>query len=84
MLPIGLYDTPDKAPVKVFCAKCNEVYSPRSHRAESRDAPIKKIIALSLTFAFLDVDGAYFGTSFAHFFYLVFGNFLSHLYAFEV
>ncbi|SPQ93553.1 unnamed protein product (mitochondrion) [Plasmodiophora brassicae] len=42
-----------RAPVKLYCAKCNDIYSPRSHRAEN-------------------VDGAYFGTSFAHLFYLVY------------
>ena len=55
LLPAGLHDTPGQSLVKLYCARCEDLYSPKS----SRHAHI---------------DGAYFGTSFAHIFFQVFPN----------
>ena len=37
MLPIGLSDVPGEAMVKLFCAKCNDVYNPKSSRHHHTD-----------------------------------------------
>lgn len=47
VLPIGLSDLPQQNNVKVYCPRCNDVFSPRSRRRGV-------------------IDGAYFGTTFAH------------------
>jgi len=53
VLPCGITDQKGKASVKLYCPRCEEIYSPPSARHEN-------------------VDGASFGTTFAHLFFLVF------------
>lgn len=55
LLPIGLSDLPKVDSVKLFCARCGDVYNPRSKRH-------------------LSIDGAYWGTTFAHLFRQNFPN----------
>ena len=51
VLPIGLSDTLGVALAKVFCPRCNEIYTPSVPRLNR-------------------LDGAFFGTSFAHLFFM--------------
>lgn len=53
LLPIGLTDIPYEKSVKLFCGRCEDIYSPKSSRHGS-------------------IDGAYFGTTFAHLLFLVY------------
>jgi len=53
VLPTGITDQKGKAPVKLYCPRCEELYRPRSARHEN-------------------IDGASFGTTFPHLFFLVF------------
>jgi len=53
MLPVGISDTTQQDCVKLYCPRCDEVYSPRSARHQH-------------------IDGAYFGTTFPHLFFLTF------------
>ena len=53
VLPAGITDQKGKAPVKLYCPRCEELYRPRSARHEN-------------------IDGACFGTTFPHLFFLVF------------
>ena len=53
VLPAGVTDQKGKAPVKLYCPRCEELYRPRSTRFEN-------------------IDGAYFGTTFANLFFLQF------------
>lgn len=52
-LPLGLSDVPNEEAVKLWCPRCEDVYSTRSARHEQ-------------------IDGAYFGTTFPHLFFLTF------------
>ncbi|KIK25050.1 hypothetical protein PISMIDRAFT_643189 [Pisolithus microcarpus 441] len=58
LLPVGLSDTPYEKSVKLYCGRCEDVYSPKSSRHGS-------------------IDGAYFGTSFPHLFFMVYPNLIS-------
>merc|ERR1711994_1158600 len=49
----GITDQKGKAPVKLYCPRCEELYRPRSARHEN-------------------INGACFGTTFPHLFFLVF------------
>jgi len=53
LLPVGLTETKGKEPVRLYCARCKDVYKCKSSRHDN-------------------IDGAYFGTTFPHLFYLVF------------
>lgn len=55
VLPIGMSDVPEKDNVKVYCPRCDDVFTPRSSKYEK-------------------IDGAYFGTSFPHMFFMYFPN----------
>lgn len=55
LLPLGLTDLPYEKSVKLFCARCEDIYSPKSTRHGS-------------------IDGAYFGTTFAHLMGIVWGS----------
>eukprot|EP01147_Barroeca_monosierra_P011204 gene11204-3260_t len=37
VLPVGISDCPGEATVKLFCPKCNEIYTPRSSRHQHTD-----------------------------------------------
>eukprot|EP01006_Ploeotia_vitrea_P036399 TRINITY_DN66013_c9_g2_i3.p1 TRINITY_DN66013_c9_g2~~TRINITY_DN66013_c9_g2_i3.p1 ORF type:complete len:267 (-),score=104.22 TRINITY_DN66013_c9_g2_i3:721-1467(-) len=52
-LPVGISDNPHEESVKLYCPKCEDVYSTRASRHEH-------------------IDGAYFGTTFPHLFFLTF------------
>jgi len=53
LLPVGLVESKGKESVKLFCAKCKDVYMSKSSRHAN-------------------IDGAYFGSTFPHLFFLVF------------
>lgn len=53
LLPVGLFERTGKDSVKLFCARCKEVYNCSYSRHDK-------------------IDGAYFGTTFPHLFFLVF------------
>ncbi|KAF5393567.1 hypothetical protein D9757_000069 [Collybiopsis confluens] len=53
LLPVGLTDIPYEKSVKLYCGRCEDLYSPKSSRHGS-------------------IDGAYFGTTFAHLLFLVY------------
>jgi len=53
LLPVGLTDVPFEKSVKLYCGRCEDIYSPKSSRHGS-------------------IDGAYFGTSFPHMFFLAY------------
>lgn len=55
-LPVGLHDTTNQESVKLYCPRCEDIYSCRSSRHDH-------------------IDGAYFGTTFAHLFFLTFPEF---------
>lgn len=59
VLPAGITDQKGKAPVKLYCPRCEELYRPRSARHEN-------------------IDGACFGTTFPHLFFLVFPELKPH------
>jgi len=53
LLPVGLTDVAFEKSVKLYCGRCEDIYSPKSSRHGS-------------------IDGAYFGTSFPHMFFLAY------------
>lgn len=53
LLPVGLSDRPQTDTVKLYCGRCEELYTPKSTRHAH-------------------IDGAYFGTTFPHLFYLTY------------
>ncbi|XP_010531689.1 PREDICTED: putative casein kinase II subunit beta-4 isoform X2 [Tarenaya hassleriana] len=55
-LPVGLSDLPGKNTVKIYCPQCKDIYSPASPQDKYRAR----------------VDGAYFGTTFAHVFLMTY------------
>lgn len=57
LLPVGLSDLPYQKAVKLFCPRCEDIYSPKSNRHGS-------------------IDGAYFGTTFPHMFFMVYPGLL--------
>ncbi|KAK9913910.1 hypothetical protein M0R45_037713 [Rubus argutus] len=54
-LPVGESDIPRLTTVKIYCPKCEDLYSPQSRHQEQ-------------------IDGAYFGTTFPHLFFLTYGH----------
>ncbi|XP_068328494.1 putative casein kinase II subunit beta-4 [Pyrus communis] len=54
-LPVGESDIPRLGTVKIYCPKCEDIYSPQSRHQE-------------------EIDGAYFGTTFPHLFFLTYGH----------
>lgn len=54
VVPVGLYDEVKRAPVKLFCPRCMDVYASPLEASYPADMP----------------DGAHFGTTFAHLFFL--------------
>jgi casein kinase II subunit beta len=53
LLPLGLSDIPYQKAVKLYCPRCEDLYSPKSSRHGS-------------------IDGAYFGSTFAHMLFMVY------------
>jgi casein kinase II subunit beta len=87
LLPVGLSDIPKREAVKLFCCSCNEIYHPRSSRHErtrrhefcfARGDQIQHHILMYIFSAYhlvradTDIDGAFFGASFAHLFFMVY------------
>ena len=77
MLPIGLSDDPHIEPVRLYCPRCKELYVPH----------------LSISSKYITIDGAYFGTSFPHMFFMVYPDarppepkyhFVASLYGFKI
>ena len=68
LLPVGLSDKPNVDSVKLFCPCCKEVYNPPSLFAGTLPSNRRDV---------LDIDGAFFGTTFPHMFLLQYPNFLS-------
>ena len=67
LLPVGLSDTPNVSGVKLFCPCCKEVYNPPEDLGSERlriGSPV-------------DIDGAFFGTTFPHMFLLQYPEYLS-------
>ncbi|KAG5540006.1 hypothetical protein RHGRI_020292 [Rhododendron griersonianum] len=54
-LPVGQSDVPRQSTIKIYCPKCEDIYSPRSRFQNN-------------------IDGAYFGTTFAHLFLMTYGH----------
>jgi casein kinase II subunit beta len=54
-LPVSQSDTPRQSTIKIYCPKCEDMYSPRSRFQNN-------------------IDGAYFGTTFAHLFLMTYGH----------
>jgi len=55
LLPSGQHDIAGQSTVALYCARCEDIYSPKSSRHAC-------------------IDGAYFGSSFAHMFFLTYPN----------
>lgn len=55
LLPSGVHDIPGQSTVALYCARCEDIYSPKSSRHAC-------------------IDGSYFGSSFAHMFFLTYPN----------
>lgn len=53
LLPLGLSDLPYQKAVKLYCPRCEDLYSPKSSRHGA-------------------IDGAYFGSTFAHMLFMVY------------
>lgn len=53
LLPLGLSDISYQKAVKLYCPRCEDLYSPKSSRHAS-------------------IDGAYFGSTFAHMLFMVY------------
>lgn len=66
VLPVGLKDEMGADTVKIFCPKCSNVYRPPPMRYRNSHG------AAALSSA--SVDGAAFGTTFAHLFLMTFNN----------
>lgn len=69
VLPVGESDMPRTNTVKVYCPKCEDLYIPRSARQASTFSAfaVLTLITVRLTLTSpVDIDGAYFGTTFAH------------------
>lgn len=66
VLPVGLRDDMGSDTVKIFCPKCQNVYHPPPIRSRSHSS-LDDIGSAS-------VDGAAFGTTFAHLFLMTFHN----------
>lgn len=59
VLPTGLFDEPGKATVRLYCPSCSDVYHPAGMYATTNVLD-------------LELDGAYFGTTFAPLFFLTY------------
>lgn len=55
LLPLGLSDLAYQKAVKLYCPRCEDLYSPKSSRHGA-------------------IDGAYFGSTFAHMLFMVYPN----------
>ena len=67
LLPVGLSDKPNVSGVKLFCPCCKEVYNPPDELGSGHlrvESPV-------------DIDGAFFGTTFPHMFLLQYPEYLS-------
>ncbi|CAK7356245.1 unnamed protein product [Dovyalis caffra] len=75
-LPVGQSDIPRSSTVKICCPRCDDIYYPRSKYQGS----ILYCIQFSFTaydllpLLCLDIDGAYFGTTFPHLFLMTYGH----------
>ncbi|KAG6537751.1 hypothetical protein ZIOFF_002847 [Zingiber officinale] len=78
-LPVGQSDIPRSSTVKVYCPKCEDIYYPRSKYQGSILFPSCKFhnkwsLHLFKSLTLLDIDGAYFGTTFPHLFLMTYGH----------
>ncbi|KAK9052996.1 hypothetical protein SSX86_029626 [Deinandra increscens subsp. villosa] len=64
-LPLGQSDISRQSNVKIFCPKCEDIYTPQSRFQDSI------LFSVSLR---LDLDGAYFGSTFPHLFLMTYGH----------
>ncbi|GFZ02045.1 casein kinase II beta chain 2 [Actinidia rufa] len=82
-LPVGQSDIPRQSTVKIYCPKCEDVYSPRSRFQNSilynSCAPGAKVLmtpgrCLRCGYFGYNIDGAYVGTTFPHLFLMTYGH----------
>lgn len=67
LLPVGLSDKPNVDSVKLYCPCCKEIYNP----------PKVFESAIGFLVSGVDLDGAFFGTTFPHMFLLQYPRYLS-------
>jgi casein kinase II subunit beta len=74
VLPVGQSDAPRHTTVNVFCPKCRDIYFPKSQRAGRTSVLAEKCLlsgkvhSRSVSSWLVEIDGAYFGTTFPHVF----------------
>ncbi|CAK4653233.1 unnamed protein product [Aphanomyces euteiches] len=66
VLPVGQSDVPRHTTVNIFCPRCRDIFFPKSQRQSSMFSPLMNMPLMELFF--VDIDGAYFGTTFPHLF----------------
>lgn len=68
LLPVGLSDIPYQKAVKLYCPRCEDIYSPKS----TRHGAIECVRVLRS--ALMQSSGAYFGSTFPHMLFMVYPN----------
>ncbi|MBA0835058.1 hypothetical protein Goarm_007366 [Gossypium armourianum] len=87
-LPVGQSDIPRASTVKIYCPRCEDIYYPRSKYQGSILLAIEFVCyfllhafgmlwleyVIKLPLFYLDIDGAYFGTTFPNLFLMTHGH----------
>lgn len=69
LLPVGQSDLPRQSTVKLYCPRCQDIYFPKFSKHASTFQRLECCIILAyICFVCVEIDGAYFGTTFPHMF----------------
>lgn len=74
VLPVGMVDRPGHETVRIYCARCLDIFIPREVKSRTNRCQNK----------YASIDGAFFGTTFCHLFYLSYPNLIPRVGRFSL